>query len=890
MVDSNQALQQRERHRQLEQASLKTFRDRYPSFPDDFALFEKTIELARIVNEEPESRIDHLDHFVYIVGTQYREHLTNGENGKKLGSYDFWKQEVRNNTPHVYRWPVVTERLMNRYAARGSASGLEDFFAEACRIEDLRLEQPQRSLGPNPMNDMVQVTAGDINVEIKKMEEAAAYAMLVMKEQTRECYEALTMLSVQGKRVKYAEDSVVNSVSHEDARTQAIEVERIGIQEVTMQEVDSYRSFDAPTDGQANGPTYSEALTYLGIHNLYRPRFTGSSLNLELKPFQVVGIAWGKQKLMLNGGAILGDQTGFGKTIQALGIIHAIATDEMMLARDDHKVSMVVVPPSVLDHWVSEAERNFPELDVMVYRARTPTLRSDHAFLNGCKANLKRIIITSYGVLLRHSPDKAKAWAEINNAEPLSCDYSLVNKIGTLIMDEATGVKMTARKLYTTLKSMRADRRLCLTANLCENHLLDASGPISLIDTDRLWDDLKVPQLNPFELPSGDPRTILCGTMKAFEENVEKNEAEAAINMRKLLKEIFRRVTYDTPCHGPHGVRRVGADIAPLRKAFTELEFVEEQEKKYVDMVSDAAKQLFTIERGSNGERFMQLHLDVFRDLHVMDTWASLIYVKKWDTKVTNEHRQNGINLRRFLQLMEKESGFEWNGRWKGKFLDDCLDVELFHGIAAESPIIREIAFLVAHIVLVEYKNVIIWTDFPLTQLLIELSLKATGFPVESYHSGLNERQRTDLIDRFNDGKQEPFAMIMTTKLSTYGMNLQRNCADGIMAGTTFSDMQEDRVLGSIHRLGQKSVTQVFKLMLDKSFMQVRLFRRVEQVIPNMFADTCSSEENTKYVVQIKGDSAGELAENLWKHLEGVNGLPPMPDWFKGVLPGMKKQ
>jgi SNF2 family DNA or RNA helicase len=134
----------------------------------------------------------------------------------------------------------------------------------------------------------------------------------------------------------------------------------------------------------------------------------------------------------------------------------------------------------------------------------------------------------------------------------------------------------------------------------------------------------------------------------------------------------------------------------------------------------------------------------------------------------------------------------------------------------------------------------------------------------------------------------------MSTKMSANGLNLQHNCSDGIMAGTTFSDAQEDQAVRRIHRLGQQRVTHVFKLMLKNSFMQVRLLKRVEKVIPGITAHMCSSEDsdekNTKHLVQIEGDSAEELAENLWKQIEGVKGLPPMPEWFKGVLPDRKEK
>jgi hypothetical protein len=136
--------------------------------------------------------------------------------------------------------------------------------------------------------------------------------------------------------------------------------------------------------------------------------------------------------------------------------------------------------------------------------------------------------------------------------------------------------------------------------------------------------------------------------------------------------------------------------------------------------------------------------------------------------------------------------------------------------------------------------------------------------------------------------------MIMSTMLSAYGLNLQHDCSDEIMAGTTFSDPQEGQALGRIHRLGQLRATQAYKLMLKNSFMQVRIVKRIEKVIPDMISHMCSpkdiDEENCDYFVQVKGHSEEELAENLWKQLEGVEDLPSMPEWFIGVLPEKKNK
>jgi hypothetical protein len=114
------------------------------------------------------------------------------------------------------------------------------------------------------------------------------------------------------------------------------------------------------------------------------------------------------------------------------------------------------------------------------------------------------------------------------------------------------------------------------------------------------------------------------------------------------------------------------------------------------------------------------------------------------------------------------------------------------------------------------------------------------------------------------------------------------------MAGTTFSDPQEDQAFARIHRLGQLYITNAFKLMLKNSFMQVRLVQRVKKVVPGMIAHMRPSEEieeiDKPLDVEIKGDCEEELAEDLWKHINGVKDMPDMPEWFKGVLPEKKNK
>ncbi|KAF7859456.1 uncharacterized protein EAF02_010904 [Botrytis sinoallii] len=101
---------------------------------------------------------------------------------------------------------------------------------------------------------------------------------------------------------------------------------------------------------------------------------------------------------------------------------------------------------------------------------------------------------------------------------------------------------------------------------------------------------------------------------------------------------------------------------------------------------------------------------------------------------------------------MEVKTEYKWSGAIP---IEKSTDAELFAVVCEESPIVKRIAFLVADVVFVMKRNIIVWTDFPIPQFFIEMCLKATDCPCKSYHSGLSEVDRQELLTRFNSaGKQ----------------------------------------------------------------------------------------------------------------------------------------
>ena len=162
---------------------------------------------------------------------------------------------------------------------------------------------------------------------------------------------------------------------------------------------------------------------------------------LELRPYQLEGLAW-LQHLRAHGlGGILADDMGLGKTAQALA--HLLTEKH---AGRLAKPALVVLPTSLVFNWQREAERFAPDLKVLSLRG---TGRAD-AF---AKIPEHDVCLTTYPLLWR-------------DREQLSA-----HSYHSLILDEAQTVKNAASQAAQVVRTLQAEHRLCLTGTPLENHL-----------------------------------------------------------------------------------------------------------------------------------------------------------------------------------------------------------------------------------------------------------------------------------------------------------------------------------------------------------------------------------------------------------------------------------
>jgi len=241
------------------------------------------------------------------------------------------------------------------------------------------------------------------------------------------------------------------------------------------------------------------------LHTIGQPQpvEAPAGLQVQLRPYQLEGLAWLQYLRAQHLGGILADDMGLGKTAQALA--HVLL--EKQAGRLDRPV-LVVLPTSLLFNWQAEAKRMAPDLRVL---------------------NL-------------HGPDRAALFADMPSHDLVLTTYPLLwrdiealaaQPFHLVILDEAQMVKNAASRSARALRQLHSRHRLCLTGTPLENHLGE------------LW--AQFDWLMPGFL--GDQRSFAARWRKPIEENGET--VRAALLAQRVRPFILRRRKQDVATELP---------------------------------------------------------------------------------------------------------------------------------------------------------------------------------------------------------------------------------------------------------------------------------------------------------------------------------------------------
>lgn len=162
-----------------------------------------------------------------------------------------------------------------------------------------------------------------------------------------------------------------------------------------------------------------------------------STLQAELRDYQVEGFIWLARLAHWGVGGCLADDMGLGKTIQAIAII---------LDKAKRGPTLVIAPTSVCFNWQVEIERFAPTLVPIIFggKERERTLKDLKGF---------DVLIVSYGLLQQESEILSSTNWE------------------TIILDEAQAIKNIATKRSKAAMALQGNLKLITTGTPIENHL-----------------------------------------------------------------------------------------------------------------------------------------------------------------------------------------------------------------------------------------------------------------------------------------------------------------------------------------------------------------------------------------------------------------------------------
>jgi SNF2 family DNA or RNA helicase len=256
-----------------------------------------------------------------------------------------------------------------------------------------------------------------------------------------------------------------------------------------------------------------------------------STLQAELRDYQLEGFRWLARLARWGAGACLADDMGLGKTLQSLAVI---------LTRAPEGPTLAIAPTSVCLNWISEAEKFAPTLNIVQLGTgdRQSILDRLQPF---------DLLVCSYGLLQQEEVATMLAGVEWR----------------TIVLDEAQAIKNFSTKRSKAAMNLRGDFKLITTGTPIENHLGE------------LWNLFRF--INPG----------LLGSLESFERRfatpIEKyGDKTAREHLKKLVRPFLLRRTKN----------QVLAELPPRTEILVPIELSVEEKAFYEALRRQAVEKL----------------------------------------------------------------------------------------------------------------------------------------------------------------------------------------------------------------------------------------------------------------------------------------------------------
>ena len=277
-------------------------------------------------------------------------------------------------------------------------------------------------------------------------------------------------------------------------------------------------------------------IEHMQANSDYRPQLP-STLQAELRDYQLEGYEWLARLAHWGVGACLADDMGLGKTLQALALI---------LSRAPGGPTLVVAPTSVATNWMAEATRFAPTLNIKLFGSgdREAMLKDAGAY---------DVIVASYGLL------------------QLEAERFAGPRWHTIVLDEAQAIKNAHTRRSQAVMALRGDFRMVATGTPLENHLGE------------LWNLFRF--INPGLLGTSDQFNLrFAGPIEKAQD--KRAELAARTRLRRLTQPFILRRTK----------AQVLSELPPRTEIVLPVELSQEETALYESLRREALDRLATLE------------------------------------------------------------------------------------------------------------------------------------------------------------------------------------------------------------------------------------------------------------------------------------------------------
>lgn len=278
-----------------------------------------------------------------------------------------------------------------------------------------------------------------------------------------------------------------------------------------------------------------------------------STLQAELRDYQLEGFQWLSRLAHWGVGACLADDMGLGKTLQALALL---------LQRAKDGPALVVAPTTVCLNWIDEAARFAPTLNLKLFGPgdRAATIDGAAAF---------DVVVVSYGLLQLAAPlFKGRRWHSI-------------------VLDEAQAIKNMHTKRSQAVMALQGDFRMAATGTPLENHLGE------------LWNLFRF--INPGLLGSAEQFQLrFAGPIEKAQD--KRAEAGARTRLRRLTAPFILRRTK----------AQVLSELPPRTEIVVPVELSSEESALYESLRRQALDKLAALE-APEGQKAIEILAEMMR-------------------------------------------------------------------------------------------------------------------------------------------------------------------------------------------------------------------------------------------------------------------------------------